>query len=56
MKHLHESNFQSCFNDAAFTELTGMILKETRHMKLDKISKFLSTILERTDVLLRETE
>ena len=26
------------------------------HMKLDKIGKFLSAILVRTDVLLRETE
>ena len=33
-----------------------MILKGTHHMKLDKIGKFLSAILERTDALLRETE
>ena len=56
MKELHESNLQSCFNDAAFTELTRMILQGTCHMKLDKIGKFLSAILERTEVLLRETE
>ena len=34
VKELHESNLQSCFNDAAFTELTRMILKETCHMKI----------------------
>ena len=49
MKELHDSNLQSCFNDAAFTELTRMILKGTCHMKLDKTGKFLSAILERTD-------
>ena len=27
MKELHESNLQSCFNDAAFAELTRIILK-----------------------------
>ena len=37
-------------------QLAGMILRETCHMKLDKIGKFLSAILEKTDVLLRETE
>ena len=31
-------------------------LKETCRMKLDKIGKFLSAVLERTDALLRETE
>ena len=56
MKELHESNLQSCFNVAAFTEITRMILKGTCYMKLDKIGKFLLAILERTDVLLRETE
>ena len=56
MKELHESTLQSCFNDAAFTELTGMILKGTCHMNLDKIGKFLSAILQRTDALLREAE
>ena len=57
MKELHESNVRPCFNDSAFIELTGMILKGKRHTKLDKIGKFLSAILERTDVLLRrETE
>ena len=49
---LHESNLQSCFNDAAFTELTRMIFKGNCHMKLDKIGKFISAVLERTDVLL----
>ena len=56
VKELHENNLQSYFNDAAFTELIGMILKGTCPMKLDKIGKFLSAILERTDALLRETE
>ena len=42
--------------DAVFTELTGMILKGTSHMKLDKIGKFLSAILKKADVLLRGTE
>ena len=56
LKELYESNLQSCLNDATFTELTSMILKGTCHMKLDKIGKFLSAILEKTDVLLRETE
>ena len=56
VKELHESNLQSCFKDAVFTELTGMILKGTSRIKLDKIGKFLSAILERTDALLRETE
>ena len=56
VKELHESNLQSCFNDAAFSELTRMILKGTCRMKLDKIGKFLSAVLERTDALLRETE
>ena len=56
VKELYNSNLQSCFNDAAFTELTRMILKGTCNMKLDKIGKFLSAILERTDVLLREIE
>ena len=41
-------------DDAAFTELTRMILKGTCHIKLDKIGKFLSAILERTDALLNE--
>ena len=53
---LYESNLQSCFTDASFTELTRIILKGTCHMKLDKIGKFLSAILERTNVLLAETE
>ena len=52
MKELHESNLQSCFNDAAFSELTGMILKGTCRMKLDKIDKFLSAVLERTNASL----
>ena len=56
VKELHESNLQSCFSDAAFSELTGMILKGTCCMKLDKIGKFLSAVLERTDALLRETK
>ena len=56
VKELHKSNLQSCFNDAAFSELTRMILKGTCCMKLDKIGKFLSAVLERTDALLRETE
>ena len=47
VKVLHESNLQSCLNDAAFSELTIMILKGTCHMKLDKIDKFLSAVLER---------
>ena len=51
VKELHESNSQSCFYDAEFTELTRMILKGTCRMKLDKIGKFLSAILERTDAL-----
>ena len=46
VKELHESNLQSCFNDAAFTEPTRVILKGTCHMKLDKTGKFLSAILE----------
>ena len=50
MKELHESNLQSRFNDAAFTEVTRMILKGTCHMKFDKTDRFLSTILERTVV------
>ena len=38
VKELHESNLQSCFNDAAFSELTSMILnKGTCRMKLDKL-------------------
>ena len=37
-------------------ELTRMILKRTCHIKLDKIGKLLSAILERTDPLLRATE
>ena len=49
VKELHESNLQSCFNDTAFSELTKMILKGTCRMKLDKIGKFLSAVLERTD-------
>ena len=56
VKELHESNLQSCINDAAFSELTLIILKWTCRMKLDKIGKFLSVVLERTDALLRETE
>ena len=56
MKELHENNLQLCFDDAAFTELTRMILKGTCHIKLDKIGKLLSAILERTDPLLRATE
>ena len=55
MKELHENNLQLCFDDAAFTELTRMILKGACHIKLDKIGKLLSAILERTDPLLRET-
>ena len=50
------NNLQLCFDDAAFTELTRMILKGTCHIKLDEIGKLLSAILERTDPLLRETE
>ena len=53
---LHKSNLQSCFNDAAFSELPRTILKRTCRMKLDKTGKFLSAVLERTDALLRETE
>ena len=56
MTELHESILQPCFNDAAFSELTRMILEGTCRMKLDKIGKFLSAVLERTDALLRETE
>ena len=56
VKELHKNNLHSCFNDAAFSELTRMILKGKCHMKLDKIGKFLSAVLERTDALLRETE
>ena len=56
VKELHESNLQSCFNDAAFSELIRMIFKGTCHMKLDKTGKFLSAVLERTDALLRETK
>ena len=56
VKELHKSNSQSCFNDAAFLELTRMILKGTCRMKLDKIGKFLLAVLKRTDALLRETE
>ena len=56
VKELYESNLQSCFNDATFTELTKIIFLGICHMKLDKIGKFLSAILVRTDVLLRETE
>ena len=56
MKELHENNLQLCFDDAAFTELTGMILKGICHIKLDKIGEFLSAVLKRTDALLRETE
>ena len=50
MKDLYESNFQPCFNDAAFTELARMILTGTYLMKLVTIGKFVSAILERTDV------
>ena len=28
VKELYESNLQSCFNDATFTELTKMILRD----------------------------
>ena len=56
VKELHESNLQSYFNDAAFSELTRTILEGTCRMKLDKIGKLLSAVLERTDTLLRETE
>ena len=56
VKESHECYLQSCFNDAAFSELTRMILKGTCLMKLDKISKFLSAVLERTDASLQETE
>ena len=56
VKDLCENNLQSCFNDAAFTELTRMIVNKTCRMKLDKICKFLSAVLERTNVFLRETE
>ena len=52
----HCFDLQSCFNDAAFSELTRMILKGTCRMKLDKIGKFLSAVLDRTDALLRDTE
>ena len=55
-KELYESNLKSCFNNAAFTELTRMILKGTCHIKLDKIGKFLSATLERIHVSLRENE
>ena len=55
-KDLFDSNLQSCFNGAVFTELNRMILKETCHLKLDKTGKFLSAILERKDALLPETE
>ena len=48
--------FSKHFQVRFFAELTGIILKGTCHMKLDKIGKFLSAILERADVLLRETE
>ena len=56
MKEFHESNLQSCFNDATFSELTRMIFKGTCRMNLDKTGKFLPAILERTYALLRETE
>ena len=56
MKELHENNLLLCFDDAAFTELIRMILKGTCHLKLDKIGKLSSAILERTDPLLRVTE
>ena len=56
VKELHESNLQSCFNDAAFSELTRMMPYAICRMKLDNIGKFLSAVLERTDALLRETE
>ena len=56
VKELHEGNLQSCFNDAAFSKLTRMSLKGTCCMKLDKIGKLLSAVLERTDALLRETK
>ena len=46
VKESHESNLQSSFNDAAFSELTRMILKGTCCMKLDKNGKFLSAVLE----------
>ena len=46
VKDFHESNLQLCFYDAAFSELTRMILKGTCCMKLDKVGKFLSTVLE----------
>ena len=50
VKELHESDLQSYLNDAAFTELTRMILKGTCHMKLDQIGKFLSSIFWREQV------
>ena len=53
---MHENNLPLCFDDAAFTELTRMILKGTCHIKLGKIGKLLSAILERTDPLLRATD
>ena len=57
MKELHtENNLQLCFDDAAFKELTRMILKGTCHINLDEIGKFLSisAIFERTDALLQD--
>ena len=40
VKELHKRNLQSCFEDAAFTDLTRMILKGTCQIKLDKIGEF----------------
>ena len=31
VKELYESNLQSCFNDANFTELTKMILRDVAY-------------------------
>ena len=40
VKELYE-NFESCFSEAAFTELTRIILKGTYRIKLDRTGKFL---------------
>ena len=55
VKELHESNLQSCFNDAAFSELTRMILKRTCRMKLDKVGKFfISSFRENRCIITRD--
>ena len=41
--------FQKSLKCFSFSELTRMIPKGTCHMKLDKIGKFLSAVLERTE-------